>query len=77
MPPEVPTRSAAPQVLGTVGDLTGGPVVQAIAGTAAVIFEAAHVRVSVLGLESDTQRGVRFCMAQDLTDPNVLASANR
>jgi len=42
------SQSAAPQVLGALGSLTGVPVVQAVAGTAAVILEAANVRVLVV-----------------------------
>jgi len=44
MPPAAPTASAAPQVLSVLGNLTGVPIVQAIAGTAAVILESANVR---------------------------------
>ena len=55
MPPAAPTASAAPQALSALGNLTGIPVVQAIAGTAAVILEAANVRVLALGLVNEAQ----------------------
>jgi len=65
MPPAAPTPLAAPQVLSVLGNLTGVPVVQAIAGTAAVILEAANVGVLALSLVNEAHaahdpQGARF-----------------
>jgi len=74
MPPEFSTHSAAPQVLSALGSLTGVPVVQAIAGTAAVILEAANVRVLKAEHVSGAERYVRLCRERGSIGPNVFAS---
>jgi len=48
--------------------------VQAIAGTAAVILEAANVRVLVVGRVSGAELYVHCCRAQGSTGPNLFAS---